>query len=377
MGFIMKKGYYIHFGGRESIGVSKKIDMQMEEFKKYYDMRELEVATPVRSLPERILGLFPAMSIRREYEQALEQLEQPDFLYVRRTVADRAYLNFWRKVKERYPHCKIIIEIFSYPYDRDDFGKWNAWPFYFKELVCRPRLKRYVDRFVTYTQDGEIFGIPTLCTTNGIDVEKVTQIAGEFTEKKLRMIAVAFMQRHHGYERIIEGLYQYYNKENAGEYQVELNLVGDGPEKPMYQELVQRYRLEEHVRFYPTLVGRELDVLYDKSDIALVSFGMYKVGYFGKMMALKSRECLAKGMPLLTGCEIDVLDREYPYAKTFPNDESVVDIADVISFFEQVKGMVRDKGELSDKIRNFAVEHISMEAVMRPVTAFIEGNTAH
>lgn len=369
----MKKGYYIHFGGRESIGVSKKIDMQMAELKKYYDMRELEVVTPVRSLPERVLGLFPTMSIRREYEQALEQLEQPDFLYVRRTVADRAYLNFWKRVKEKYPHCKIIIEIFSYPYDKDDFGKWNAWPFYFKELLYRPRLKRYVDRFVTYSEDKEIFGIPTLNTTNGIDVESVRQIAGEFTEKKLCMIGVAFMQRHHGYERIIEGLRQYY--ENDRDYRVELNLVGDGPEKPMYQELVQKYHLEEYVHFYPTLVGEELDALYDRSDLALVSFGMYKVGYYGKMMALKSRECLAKGMPLLTGCAIDVLNEEYSYAKTLSNDESIVDMTQVIAFFEQIKGMVRDKRDLSDRIRQFALEHVSMEAVMRPIMAYIEEST--
>ena len=367
---IMKKGYYIHFGGRESIGVSKKMDMQMEEFKKYYDMRELEVITPARSLPERVLGLFPTMSIRREYEQALEQLEQPDFLYVRRTVADRAYLYFWRKVKEKYPQCKIIIEIFSYPYDKDDFGKWNAWPFYFKERIYRPRLKRYVDRFVTYTQDREIFGIPTLCTTNGIVVDNVRQIEGQFAQNRLSMIAVAFMQRHHGYERIIEGMYQYYD-EGAGTYQVELNLVGDGPEKSMYQELVQKYHLEDYVHFYPTLTGQKLDELYDESDLALVSFGMYKVGYFGKMMALKSRECLAKGMPLLTGCAIDVLEDDYPYAKTFPNDAGAVDMAEVIRFFEQIKESSEGKGELSDKIRQFALDHVSMEAVMRPIIHYI------
>lgn len=367
----MKKGYYIHFEGRESIGVSKKIDMQLEEFQKYYDMRELEVVTPVRSLPERLLGLFPTMSIRREYERALEQLEQPDFLYVRRTVADRAYLHFWKKIKEKFPHCKIIIEIFSYPYDKDDFGKWNAWPFYFKELLYRPRLKRYVDRFVTYSEDREIFGIPTLLSTNGIDVERVRQISGRFTEKKLSMIAVAFMQRHHGYERIIEGMRQYYAKASSGDYQVELHLVGDGPEKPMYQELVEKYHLEEHVHFYPTLTGQELDALYDASDLALVSFGMYKVGYFGKMMALKSRECLAKGMPLLTGCAIDVLEEDYPYAKTFPNDESVVSIEEVIAFFEQIRRSVKDKKALSDWIRQFAWEHVSMEAVMRPVVDYI------
>lgn len=157
-------------------------------------------------------------------------------------------------------------------------------------------------------------------------------------------------------------------------YRVELNLVGDGPEKPMYQELVQKYQLEEYVHFHPTLVGEQLDELYDESDLALVSFGMYKVGYFGKMMALKSRECLAKGMPLLTGCAIDVLDEEYPYAKTFPNDESVVAMGEVIAFFEQIKGTVQNKRELSDRIRQFALQHVSMEAVMRPVVTYIEEN---
>ena len=236
----MRKGYYIHFQGRQSIGVSKKIDMQMEEFRKFYEMQEMEVETPARSVVGRVLGLFPTASIRRNYSEALERMENPAFLYVRRAVADRAYLTFWKKVKERYPQCKIIIELFTYPYDKDDFGKWNAWPFYFKELIYRPRLKRYVDRFVTYTQDREIFGIPTLITTNGIDVESVRQIAGEFAEKKLRMIGVAFMQRHHGYERIIEGLHRYYEKDMDRPYRVELNLVGDGPEKPMYQGLVQK-----------------------------------------------------------------------------------------------------------------------------------------
>ena len=115
----MKKGYYIHFQGRQSIGVSKKIDMQMEEFSRYYDMKELEVQTLDRTLLQRISGLFPTASITRDYEKKLEELENPDFIYVRRTVADRQYIKFWKKVKEKYPDCKIIVEIFTNPYDKD------------------------------------------------------------------------------------------------------------------------------------------------------------------------------------------------------------------------------------------------------------------
>jgi len=368
---MIKKGYYIHFEGRESIGVSRKIDMQMEELSKRCDIRELEVCAPRRPLPERIAGLFPTMSIRRDYEQAFLQLEQPDFLYVRRTVADRAYLLFWKKVKERYPDCKIIIELFTYPYDRDDFAKWNAWPFYIKERIYRPRLKKYVDRFVTYTEHREIFGIPTIHSANGIHVSAVKQVEGAFHDGQVNLIGVAFMQRHHGYERIIEGLREYYSG-GEPDFLVTLRLVGDGPEKARYQELVGKYRLERYVQFYPTLTGEKLDELYNESDIALISFGMYKLGFYGKMCALKSRECLAKGLPLITGCTIDVLPEGYPYARVFANDESAVDIGEVVAFYKQVRGMTGSKRELSDKIRQFAMEHVSMEAVMKPVIDYIE-----
>lgn len=367
----MKKGYYIHFQGRESIGVSKKIDMQLEEFERFYDMQELEIKTLDRSLPERILGLFPTMSIRRNYEEALKQLDHPDFLYVRRTVADWAYLRFWKKVRERYPDCRIIIELFTYPYDKDDFGKWNAWPFYLKELIYRPKLKRYVDRFVTYTEDEEIFGIPTIRSTNGINIDRVKQIEGHFTDRQINLIAVAFMQRHHGYERIIEGMYQYYNKNPQPEYRVNMHLVGDGPEKPFYQELVQKYKLENFVKFYPTMSGEELDALYDSCDIALASFGMYKAGFDGKMSALKTRECLAKGMPMLTGCRIDVLDETYPYAKLFPNNGSTIDVAEIVDFYKKIRNITADKQEMADSIRKFAMEHVSMEAVMKPIIEYI------
>lgn len=368
----MKKGYYIHFQGRQSIGVSKKIDMQLAVFRKHYEMQEIEVETPERTLFSRVLGLFPTASISRNYEDALTQIDDPAFLYVRRTVADRAYLRFWEKVKERYPACKIIIEVFTYPYDRDDFAKWNAWPFYLKELIYRPALKKYVDRFVTYSDDREIFGVPTIRTTNGVDVDSIPQIGGAFRDGQIDLIGVAFMQRHHGYERIIEGLHEYYNSGKPHEYEVTLRLVGDGPEKPLYQRLAEKYRLGDHVRFYPTLTGEKLDALYDQSDIALVSFGMYKLNLFAKMNAIKSRECLAKGMPLITGCAIDVLPEDYPYAYVFPNDRSTVEINEIVAFYKQVRKMQDSKQKTASVIRAFAQEHVSMDVVMQPIIDYIE-----
>lgn len=367
----MKKGYYIHFQGRSSIGISKKIDMQMEEFKKYCNIDELEVETNVRTLFQRLLGLFPTASIARNYQKALDKLDNPDFLYVRRAVADKAYVNFWKEVKIKYPNCKIIIEIFTYPYDKDDFAKWNAWPFYIKELIYRTRLKRYVDRFVTYSADKEIFGISTICTTNGINVEDIQIVKGEYKENKITLIGVAYMQRHHGYERIIKGLKEYYESQE-NKYTVELFLIGDGPEKEKYMQLVNQYQLQNFVKFYPAMSGKQLDEMYDKSDIALASFGMYKIGIYEKLGALKTRECLAKGMPLITGCEIDVLDEDYKYVKNFTNDKQSIDITEVVAFYEKIRKENKDKATVANAIRKFAVQYVSMQSVLKPIIDYIE-----
>lgn len=367
----MKRGYYIHFEGRASVGISKKLDMQIDEFGKYFDISELEVETVKRNLAQRVIGLLPMLSITRNYAEALEKLDHPDFIYVRRNVADKAYVNFWKEIKRRYPQCKIIIEIFTYPYDKDDFGKWNAWPFYIKEIIYRPQLKKYVDRFVTYSADKEIFGVPTIITTNGIDVEKVKIVEGSYKDNIITLIGVAYMQRHHGYERLIRGLWDYYQKRKY-EYKVELLLIGDGPEKSRYQKMVEKYRLQEYVKFFPTMSGEKLDEMYDMSDIALASFGMYKLGIYEKLGALKTRECLAKGMPLITGCEIEGLGDDYIYVKNFPNNDQTVNVEEIVNFFVSIKEKDINKETVARTIREFATEHVSMRSVMEPIVSYIE-----
>lgn len=365
----MKKGYYIHFEGRSSVGVSKKIDMQMEEFSKYFEMKEIEIRATKRNMLQRIIGLFPSASIKRSYEEALRELDDPCFIYARRSVADHDYLYFWKQVKEYFPNCKVVIEIFTYPYDKDDFAKWNAWPFYIKEKIYRPKLKKYVDRFVTYSADDMIFGIPTIRTTNGINVNAMKLVDGEYKEKLVTLIGVAYMQRQHAYERIIEGLSRYYQKKR--EYRVRLMLVGDGPEKKKYEKLTHKYGLEEYVDFYPVTSGEELDRLYDQADIALSAFGMYKVGYTAAIGALKTRECLAKGVPIISGSPIDVLEKDFTYALICSNDASAVDMEKVVSFFDTIRKRHVTKKDVAQTIRKLTEQRISNEHLMKPIIEYV------
>lgn len=366
-----KRGYYIHFDARQSTGVSKKIDMQMKELSKQFYVEEIQITASHRSLLQRIIGLFPLASIAREYERALQQIVAPDFIYMRRAVADHDYMLFLKGIKDRYPECKIIVEIFTYPYDRDDFGKWNAWPFYLKELLYRRKYKEYVGRFVTYSNDKEIFGVPTICTTNGVDMEQVQMIPEHYIPDQITLIGVAYMQRQHGYERIIRGLRVYYSQENITK-QVYLYLVGDGPEKKYYQRLVEKYGLNAYVKFFPNQTGEALDQLYGQADIALASFGFYKAGVYRSNSSLKVCECLAKGLPFATGCSISGIENTCPFMLLFPNDKSTVDICQIAAWFEKLRRNERNEGEMAKSIREFAEKKFDMKVVMRPIIQYVE-----
>lgn len=364
----MKNGYYIHFDAKLTPGVQKKIDMQVQELKKHFIVNEINVLSEKVCLAKRLLRLLPGGAIDRTYSQALDAMDSPDFIYVRRATADRFYVDFFRSIKKRWPACKIMIEIFTYPYDKDEFMKMSAWPYYFKERYNRKRLIKYIDRYVTYSGDRMIFGIPTIQTGNGIVVDNVKlPTISKRENDEVNLIAVAFMQRHHGYERVIKGMYQYYQK--SGLRNVVCHLVGNGPEKEKYIKLVRKYGLENRVKFYPTLLGDDLDLIYEKGDIALSALGCYKDGV-DRENSLKSREYMAKGFPMISCCKVDGLDKEYPFLYQLSNDSQPVDIEKILQFYDKLLSKY-SKNEIQQKVRAYVKEIADMLIVMQPIIDFI------
>lgn len=362
------KGYYIHFDGSKTPGVNKKIKMQVKEFQKYFDLEELEISFIPKSLLWRIFRLLPFGGIERDYKSCLKKMKAPDFVYIRRTLADKYYIQFLKEIKRKYPKCKILIEIFTYPYDKDEFSSWFAFPLYWKEKWNRKKIPTLIDRYVTVSEDDYILGKETLKISNGIFVDQVKlPMYNKKEDGRIDMLAVAVMQSHHGYERIIEGMHAYY--QNGGERQVYLHLVGNGPEKNFYQELVKQYGLDEKVLFYSELLGVELENVYNNKDIAVSSLGCYKKN-INYLSALKTREYLAAGLPMVTGCKIDVFEKKNcNFYCAFPNDESLIDINRIISFCDEINR--NGKEEVQKKIKQYAKETVDMDIAMAPVIRYL------
>jgi len=367
------KGYFIYFERKEQHGVIKKVAAQIKALRVFSDVEEINVTMKSDSLAAKILSRFPFWGYGYDYTSVLNVISNPDYIYIRHTLVDQDYIHFFRKLKEQYPKVKIICELYTYPYDKDFYCRKTTWPLYLKERLYRNQLKKYIDRFVTLTDDDEIFGVKTIKTVNGIDLDTVSiRTRNEKTDDAIRLISVAVMQKHHGFERLIEGLHQYYK--NGGTRNIIYTVVGDtvGSEVEKYINLTNTYKLSDHVLFVGQKRGEELEALMQSADIGICSLGSYKLGIEASSQ-LKSREYLATGMPMLTGCKIDVLENtSFPYYVEYPNDPSPIDIDRLIEFYDRIyikSGKTRN--EIAKEIREFAEKTIDVRKVMEPVHEYI------
>ena len=365
------QGYYIHYKGRIPIGVSKKIDMMLREFGKFSDIEEIDLTPSKCNIFRALLAFLPFINIKRNYKKAYECMAKhnPDYIYIRRTTADRGFLKFLKNIKNRYPSCKIIVEIMSFPYDKEEFFNLIYWPYYFKESTNRKKYKLYIDRFVTFSDDTSIFGVETIRTMNGIEVGKVVPVTGEKKLQGINLIAVAGMYQFHGYERILYGLSDYYKMD--GKRKIFFHLVGDGPEIVKYREITEKYNLHNNVIFHGKKYGKELDDIYNGMDIAISSLGLYKLG-IDKISSLKLNEYLAKGLPIVAGCDtVALTGKNSNYYLQFENNQNPININRIVDFYDSIYRGNKQKKEIIYDIRQMAYKIVDISVTMNSIKQYI------
>lgn len=185
---------------------------------------------------------------------------------------------------------------------------------------------------------------------------------------EINLITVARFQKSHGYERVIKGLTKYDFKSGN---RIKVHFVGNGTELEHYKKLVKKYGLEESCVFYGEKYGEELEQIYSKADIGLGCFGFYKRKIYTSS-ALKTREYLMHGLPVVSGCREDIFARHH--SKLFlevPNDSSDVDISEIVSFYSALLSEYS-----KDTIRNMAMdycrEYADMSKTLKPVIDYLK-----
>ncbi len=361
------------FSNEESGGVCKKINSQIAVFEKNgYEVDFIYIKNGNiiyrENKIERAIGRVGNIKKTPAYMKLYKALKDKkyDWVYNRYGMMDTFYYRVLKRLHKN--GARILIEIPTYPYvGEKPEGILYQFMFWWDEVYLK-RLKKVVDRIVTYSQDENIFDIQTIHIMNGIDINSIKPVCREKgVDDTIDLLMVALMQPYHGYERLLYGLKKYYKE--GGKRKIFCHFVGDGPERVVYENIVRDCALSDNVKFYGMKGGEELDKIYDKIDIGVCSLGCYKKGIYWSS-ELKSREYLAKGIPIVAGIEIDIFSMiDHNYFCQFPNDESSIDINQIVEFYDKI--YKQDCQKVAENIREMAEKYITMEAVFKPVCDYI------
>lgn len=360
----MKKGLFIFYDASKTMehpkqsGIFRKISAQVKALGKEGET-ECELLVIPRPDCGRIL-LFAKYLFSDQYAPYYDRIKDCDFIYIRRFLPTNVGLiKLLRKLKKN-TNVKVFFEFPTFPYDQEHKTGVMKVLLVIDKLF-RNRLKKYVDHAVVIGSFKDPFGMKSINIPNGIDCSSIKVSEGKFTDDAYHLIAVANFMFYHGYERLIKGIKEY----NAGNpaKSVVLHLVGPRTEECVkYEQLIKEEHLEESVIIHGPAFGEELDAYYDGAHMGVASLARKEFKIFSD---LKSREYMARGIPLMSASIVDVA-QEDDFALYVPNDDSVIDVAAVVNFLDSLYNAY-GKSDLSEHIRTAAEERCDMSVTMAPV----------
>lgn len=289
-------------------------------------------------------------------------IEKYDFIYIRYIIGNIGLFNFIKYAAEN--NVKVLLEIPTYPYLDEMYNDIQG------KLKCKidnyitDRLYNYVYKIVCTNKDSMIFNIQTIQIDNGVDLDRIKCIStnkknnGEF----INAIAVASICRWHGYDRFINAMKEYRKKYNLN---VKFYIVGDGRKEDINElkKIVIENNLQENVIFTGPKDGKELDELYEKMDFSVSSLALFRAG--GGHNPIKTKEYIAKGLPVVTGYDDNLVHSSLDFIYKVNEDESIFSLEKIINWYN-------DGNFCKLKIRKYAEKNVSWDIQISNIISAIK-----
>lgn len=320
----------LSFEGGINAGIENKVNQQIKCLRSIGELEVINVKF-IKGLKEKIKFLLPIIKSDRERQREVlvEKVDgNVDYIYIRKPSLTIEFYKILREIKKLYPKVFIIMEIPTYPFHSEYSGisKLNA----LKSMHCEGKLKKVVDRIVTYSDDDEIWKIPTIKMSNCVAYDEIPPRSKKYKlqKKTIRLTCVANFMYWHGLDRLINGMKRY-----NGEYKIILNVVGSGREIDNLKKMADGM---DNVAFHGPKTGEELTKIFDETDIAVDALGRHRSGVYYNS-SLKGKEYVARGIPVISAVRTELDDmKDFPYYLRLPADESLIDIELVIDFYNEV-----------------------------------------
>lgn len=366
--------YYNEINEKKISGIDKKVLSQIRIFENNGLNCKLVVFPYIHTVKNKILDRLPFTNVDPQWKYD-ESFKKIDYIYFRRPFyMGYGFRMFLKKVKKENPTIKIIMEIPTYPYDHEIMAGILNYPLHIKDLHNRKQLRGLVDRIPIIGETNnlsELWGMKTIPFVNGIEIDKIRPKKDKHIEDEIHLLSVSTIEFWHGYDRMIKGLARYY-KRNITHRKVIFHIVGTGNDEEQYRQIVKENNLEKTVIFEGELHDDELDAMYNQADIAIECLGMYRKN-MSISSSLKSREYLAKGLPIVAGCKNDVINdkNSFKYYFKVPNDDSAIEVEKIIEFYDLIYS-TQSREQVISEIREFAENNIDLKVTMKRIIDYIK-----
>ncbi|MDY5125512.1 MAG: glycosyltransferase family 1 protein, partial [Prevotella sp.] len=219
--------FLVYHGFSDESGISKKIHYQVRGMEQngwevhlcYYDFAP--DGRKCRFVDGKVIedygrGMMAAVRSRLRlgciYDYCVDH--GIELVYVRSFMnANPVVMRLFRRLKAKGIQC--VMEIPTYPYDQEFRGyplKYKL-PLYVDQLFRRS-VAAEMQAIVTFSDQQEIFGCPTIQISNGIDLDSIPlhqykPIAAD-DASTIHLVAVAEIHYWHGFDRLVAGMGEYY-----------------------------------------------------------------------------------------------------------------------------------------------------------------------
>lgn len=349
------------------IGVKKKIYAQVRVFAKHFPKCLITYyAYGMAYLMEdgHVIDKEIALSAQERFRWYSHWIKKYNcrWVYMRCLIpATYNYLMFLRDMKEM--GVRLVLEYPTFPYD----GEVKNEEILREDREYRNQIREYVFQATTYAKNKIVYGMNTIELQNGVDLQENPVRTMRKKDTNIGLLAVAGFYFHHGFERVLESLYKYY--QNPGIYDFHLYMVGDGPERRTYVHLVKEYGLEQYVEFCGIKTGAALDWYYDNADIGIAPLGVYKADIVS-VAPIKTREYCSRGLPFIYGYEDFGFTGEEPYVRKVENSAAPLDMNTVIELYESTVG----NKSIIEAMRNYTKENFSWDILLKDVVEYMINN---
>lgn len=360
----MKKILYITLCDiRQKDGVSKKINSQINSFRQigneincvftsksniYFQTKD-----DLTMLKQCDNNLKKRFNLNDEIYKILNNT-QIDIIYIRYYKCDFSFLCLLKKIKQMSKKTCVLLEIPTYPYDGEISRAFNVqYLLSLLDRILRGYLKYYIDYIVTFSLDSKIYNIPCINIANAIDLKEVNLVdKKDVVKSNIVFTSVSSCCLGHGVDRFLLSLDNYKIKN------IKFNIVGIGPETDNLKKIISKSSyLQECVSLLGFKNTKQLENIYNETDIAVGSLGRYRQGIMS-LRSLKTIEYTAKGLPSIFS-EHDPGFTNAPFVFKVQHDDTLINIIELLEWYKNLK-------LTSEEIREYSKE-FSMESQMKKV----------